>query len=521
MMEQHGEQNLVHATGLVVITNGEHAIHCGTHLERPERVVAIEQRLHHAGLFERCQHVSGRPATTSELIAVHSEAHIERMREVDRPLLLFDDSMYLNSSSFHCSAMAVGGTLDLVERVISGELSNGFALVRPPGHHVEDDDLAGGFGVFNNVAVAAFVARKGQGVDRVLIVDWDVHHGNGTQQIFENDPSVLYFSVHRYDNGDFFPCSHHAAPEVVGVGAAAGFNINVAWNIAWKDSDGMGDDDYLATWQHVLLPIVHEFKPDLVLISAGFDAAKGDIGGCSVTSDGFAQMTRMLQNVCSRVILVLEGGYRLDVISDCVCACIRSLLGDHVPMRTSARPKKQARLAIERTLRAHRRFWSSLRSPGVVDMMSDQIVSLMGSAHQHNTLECSDDESQHDNAGHKMHDLEIKISHDRVKIEGHRKKHRKPKPVTGVSVATRNAAMNNWKGDIKKLLRKQSELLSSIAKIEVLKPQIARRKMSAKERAILEEEDDIQWQLKEIAAELEQLDCLSQDDVLRMYSGCL
>jgi histone deacetylase 6 len=367
-------------TGLVIISNGEHAIHSGTHLERPERVIAIQKHLSELGLSARCQRIFGREATLDELSAVHSEAHIARMQDIVEPMLLHDDSMYINANSYECAQMAAGGVLELVERVVAGDIANGFAVVRPPGHHVEVDDLAGGFGVFNSVAIAALSARRNLGIKRVLIVDWDVHHGNGTQHIFEDDPTVLYFSVHRYDNGDFFPCSRDAAPEVVGCGRGQGFNMNVAWNVAWKDQQGMGDDEYFAAWEHVLLPVVKEFQPELVLVSAGFDAARGDIGGCSVSPAGFARLTRMLQNSCPKLILVLEGGYKLEVISECVSGCLSALLGDPVALCTHAQPKKEARLSIERTLRAHRPFWACLCKNARLDVMSPQAILMTNHA---------------------------------------------------------------------------------------------------------------------------------------------
>jgi hypothetical protein len=301
--------------------------------------------------------------------------------------------------------------------------------------------------------------------------------------------------------------------------------VNVAWNIAWKDNDGMSDDEYLIAWQHVLLPIALEFQPQLVLVSAGFDAARGDVGGCSVTAGGFAQMTRMLQNICSRLVLVLEGGYKLDVISECVCACVGALLGDQIQLRNSARPKKEARLAIERTLRVHRQFWSSLRSPASVDILSEQVIVGGYDACHRGNCDNSDPELQNGSSALQVHETESCATHDPMHSACHHKKqHRKPKPVkpkpvTGVSIATRNAAINNWKADLKKLLRKQTELSGMMAKIDALK-QVACCKVSSKDRAVLEQEDDIKWQMEEIATELQQLNSLSKDDVLRMYSGC-
>merc|ERR1712107_776681 len=157
----------------------------------------------------------------------------------------------------------------------------------------------------------------------------------------------------------------------------------------------------------------------------------------------------------------------------------------------------------ERTLRTHRQFWASLRSPAAVNILSEQVVSVLDGT-RHEGADSLDPELQHGSSDLHSHDTDNTVTHDRNHTGGRRKKHRKPKPVTGVSIATRNAATSNWKGDVKKLLRKQSELTDMITKIEILKPLVARRKVSAKDRALLEEEDDIKWQLEEISAELEE-----------------
>ena len=182
-------------------------------------------------------------------------------------------------------------------------------------------------------------ARISYGAERVLIVDWDVYHGTGTQHIFEEDSTVLYFSIHRYENGAFFPGSKTGAPLSIGRGDGEGMNVNVGWNSA-----GMGDDDYLAAFQCVLIPIAKEFDPQLILVSAGFSAAHGDVGGCRVSPAGFAQMTRMLQNLCPRVVLVLEGGYKISVVPEHVAACTRALLGDDLELRKEAIPSDEARV---------------------------------------------------------------------------------------------------------------------------------------------------------------------------------
>jgi acetoin utilization deacetylase AcuC-like enzyme len=210
----------------------------------------------------------------------------------------------------------------LVSRVVqTSDLDNGFAVIRPPGHHAEPG-LAGGYCVVNNVAVAAAYAREKLGVERVLVVDWDVHHGNGTQRIFLNDPAVLYFSVHRWHGGNFFPFLKNGGATTVGVGEGAGFNVNVGWS-----RKGMGDDEYEAVWTKVLMPMAREYQPDLVLVSAGFDAADGDMGECNVTPECFGMLTRSLKTLADgKVICSLEGGYVRGVLGECVKQVVSALL---------------------------------------------------------------------------------------------------------------------------------------------------------------------------------------------------
>merc|ERR1712232_926027 len=186
---------------------GGHAVDRGKHMlhiECPERISAVMQKLERDGLLARCLAVPPCEAMLDDLYMVHSEAHIDEVESTEDNTVREDDSVYLTDETFKCACIASGSVLALLDRILSGELTNGFAVVRPPGHHAETGRCCG-FCVFNSVAVAAAAAKKRFGIERVLIVDWDVHHGNGTQHIFENDSSVLYFSVHRYDDGDFYP----------------------------------------------------------------------------------------------------------------------------------------------------------------------------------------------------------------------------------------------------------------------------------------------------------------------------
>lgn len=253
----------------------------------------------------------------------------------------------------------------MCDAVASGRVLNGFALVRPPGHHAEPDRSMG-FCLYNNVAVATRFLQQRYGdyegrerVKKVLILDWDVHHGNGTQQAFWDDENVLYMSLHRYENGEFFPGGIGGADDQVGFGAGVGRNVN----IPWPDS-GMGDGDYLAAFQRVVMPIAHEFAPDFVIISAGFDAAEGDhLGQCRVTPNGYAQMTHELAALANgRLVVALEGGYNLDSIERSALSVTNVLLGEAPqPVREGTTCSVPAHQAIRQVELIQAKYWKSIQ----------------------------------------------------------------------------------------------------------------------------------------------------------------
>lgn len=226
-------------------------------------------------------------------------------------------SLYLNEHTAQCARISCGGVIELCDAVASRKVQNGFAIVRPPGHHAEPD-ASMGFCFYNNVAVAAAWLLKKYAknpfydnhhpenrnkIERILIIDWDVHHGNGTQKAFYDDPNVLYVSIHRYENGLFYPGGTLGSAIMVGGENAKGYNLNIPWSKA-----GMGDGEYLKVFYDLILPISMQFNPDFVLISAGFDAARGDhLGECDVTPEGFGQMTSLLCSLAEgRCVAALE-----------------------------------------------------------------------------------------------------------------------------------------------------------------------------------------------------------------------
>eukprot|EP00466_Bigelowiella_natans_P003936 jgi/Bigna1/71118/fgenesh1_pg.14_\ len=331
------------------------------HPESPMRIRRIYELLVERKLADRCVRVPSREATKEEIQSVHSEAHRQTVwafgKLEEEPLEALErvyDSIYLNKKSGEAARLSAGSTVEMVTRVVNGDLKNGVAVVRPPGHHAERHACKG-FCLFNNVAIAAKIAVEKLGVKRVLVLDWDIHHGNGTQHMFEDDRRVLYFSVHRYDHGMFYPGSTDGGPRRVGQKDGKGFNINVGWN-----GGNMGDGDYIGMFHQLLLPVAYEFAPELILISAGFDSARGDpLGGCDITPTGYAHMTHLLMGLAQgKIVMVLEGGYNLNSISQSFAACTSVLLGDPPKMLRRVFPTKRATRAVQDTKRHHSSYWT-------------------------------------------------------------------------------------------------------------------------------------------------------------------
>ncbi|KAL4427667.1 hypothetical protein ABPG75_001756, partial [Micractinium tetrahymenae] len=331
------------------------------HPERPDRVRAVMARLRAAELEGRCRRLPAREATREEVGACHIPELLEAVDLLSEQSRLqgnaglhFSPDTYVNQHTAMCAKLSAGACVDVTAAVVRGEARAGIAVVRPPGHHAESN-TAMGFCFFNNAGIAARAAQAA-GADRVLILDWDVHHGNGTQHIFEGDASVLYMSLHRYDGGSFYPGT--GAAHEVGEGTGEGFSVNVPWPCG-----GMRNADYLAAFNHVVLPIAYEYAPDLVIISAGFDAAECDpIGGCHLTPECYAHMAAQLQLVAPTVAL-LEGGYNLLSTAKGTEAVLRVLLGERPPALPAAdRPAcADAMSAVAQVMRIQSRYWSCMR----------------------------------------------------------------------------------------------------------------------------------------------------------------
>jgi acetoin utilization deacetylase AcuC-like enzyme len=261
--------------------------------------------------------VAPRAATAEQLARVHDAEYLRTIAATAGRAVAFDPDTFTSPESTEIALLAAGAAIDAVERVMGGE-GSAFALVRPPGHHAEPG-RAMGFCLYNNIAVAAAHART-LGASRVAIVDYDVHHGNGTQHMFEDDPSVLYVSTHEYPQ---YPGT--GAADEVGRGRGLGFTVNLPLEA------GAVDEDYRVVFAEVVLPVLRQFKPDVLLVSAGFDAhARDPLAGMRLTTGAFKAMTAELRNVAieccgGRIALIAEGGYDLQALHECLTAAVDAL----------------------------------------------------------------------------------------------------------------------------------------------------------------------------------------------------
>jgi acetoin utilization deacetylase AcuC-like enzyme len=292
------------------------------HPESPRRLTAIVERLKACGLDSELVHLTPRPAEQKWLQTIHSASYIERARRscAEGETYLDTGDNPISAKSYDAAVMAAGGVLTAVDAVMGGQVTNAFCCVRPPGHHAIEDQALG-FCMFNNVAIGTRYVQQQYNLAKVLIVDWDVHHGNGTQAAFYEDPSVLYFSVHRYP---FYPGSGTEAE--TGRGEGLNTTINVPLPAYSEDSD------YLEAFEHKLRPAALAFRPDFVFISAGFDAHENDtLGGMRVTTECFGKLTRIVKDIAERscqgrLVSVLEGGYGMEGLAASVETHIRVLM---------------------------------------------------------------------------------------------------------------------------------------------------------------------------------------------------
>jgi acetoin utilization deacetylase AcuC-like enzyme len=326
----------------------EHRVPSG-HPDRPERLVAVHAAIH--ARQEALELLSPRPASADEILRVHSREHLERLQEAaGRAPVQLDLDTYLSPQSVEVARLAAGGCIDLARRVARGELRNGLAAVRPPGHHAEAG-YAMGFCLFNNTAVAARALQAEDGVERILILDWDVHHGNGTQHCFEEDPSVLYVSTHQFPH---YPGTGDA--DEIGHGQGEGATLNIPLPA------GCGDAEYTGALQRILVPVAQAFRPELILVSCGFDAHRDDpLAAMEVSGAGFGAMARIVralaEELCGgRVACFLEGGYSASGLEEGTAAVLDALLAPAplaVPASAALKPGSPLQRVTERVAAAH------------------------------------------------------------------------------------------------------------------------------------------------------------------------
>lgn len=365
------------------------------HPEDPRRIYRIYKKLAEAGLVldkslsgtddigPLMEKIPIREATADEILEVHTEEHLKFIASTEamsRDQLLEEtekgDSIYVNNDSFLLAKLSCGGLIEACKAVVDGRVKNSLAIVRPPGHHAEPD-APGGFCLFSNVAVAAKNILKSypDSVRRIVILDWDIHHGNGTQRAFYDDPRVLYISLHRYENGKFYPGTKYGGHEMVGDGKGEGFSVNIPWQ-----NSGVGDADYVYAFRKIVIPIISEFDPDLVIVSAGFDAADGDlIGQCHVTPAGYGQLTHMLKAIArGKLTVILEGGYNLDSISKSALAVAKVLIGEPPEATITTQPRLDAIETVSEVMKTQSKYWKCMKPSNPAHVFED-IFDLPGS----------------------------------------------------------------------------------------------------------------------------------------------
>ncbi len=330
------------------------------HPESPERLQAIEREINRTSFKDPLIEIEPRPALTKELQRVHSLSYIHQISSTSGKNVRLDPDTSTSPKSYDAALLAAGGVIEAVNKVLEGKVDQAFALVRPPGHHAEDD-RAMGFCLFNNVAIAAKHALEDKKLKRILIVDWDLHHGNGTQHSFYSDPRVIYFSTHQYP---YYPGT--GSLQEIGEGEGEGYTINVPL------TTGNGDEEYANIFRQILIPVGQSFSPELILVSAGFDIHKGDpLGGMNVTETGFARLAHLIlklaEETCGgRVVFTLEGGYNVEGEAKAVVQILHTLQGE-LPFDPKEREKaedqalKKILPTLDRIKSIYRPYWKVLK----------------------------------------------------------------------------------------------------------------------------------------------------------------
>lgn len=304
------------------------------------------------GIFEE---LPPRQAGREEIELIHTPSYFDLVASTaGRPFTYLDPDTHTSEGSFTAALYAAGAILSGIDLLVNKSFNHIFALIRPPGHHAEAD-MARGFCLFNNIAIGAMYAIEKHSIERILIVDWDIHHGNGTQHSFYTDPRALYFSTHQYPH---YPGTGNFTE--VGQDRGRGFTINVPLQA------GNGDRDYYKVYKKILEPVADLYRPQIVLVSAGFDTYYRDpLGGMQVTPEGYRALTQIVQSIAGkhaegRLLLALEGGYHLSGLCESVRAVIHQLAGQNIssdPLDGGDDSDLRSASAIERTISVQREFW--------------------------------------------------------------------------------------------------------------------------------------------------------------------
>jgi acetoin utilization deacetylase AcuC-like enzyme len=322
------------------------------HPERPERLDAIDRAL--TGLADQLREAEPRSATDEEILRVHTREHLAGLQGLEGRTTHIDADTYVSSGSMRAARLAAGSSIELAMRIARGEARNALGLVRPPGHHAERTRPMG-FCLINNVAIALEGLRQEAGMERIAVVDWDVHHGNGTQHIFEAERDVLFLSLHQFP---FYPGT--GALHEQGMGDGEGATVNLPMPA------GCGDAEYGAVFRELVTPILQEFRPEILLVSAGFDAHVRDpLASMQVSSQGFgafaSELRHVAEDTCAgRMLLILEGGYDLRGLGDAVAEVAQVLLAEDGRAARFPSPTPLGRQLVARFREAHAAHWQAL-----------------------------------------------------------------------------------------------------------------------------------------------------------------
>ena len=358
MISSHNEEKEMKKTGIVKdqrFMNHEMGAH---HPESPQRLAVIYEMLEQADMAGHFQLVPVMRAKREDLLLIHSPQYVDQIESTDgKSYTYLDPDTQTSEGSYEAALLAAGGLCEAISMVHSGELDNAFALVRPPGHHAERT-RAMGFCLFNNIAIGARYAQEHLQKSRILILDWDLHHGNGTQHSFEDDPTILYISTHQYP---FYPGS--GAFTEVGTGKGKGYTVNIPL------SPGYGDGEYISIFEKIIKPITFEFNPDIILVSAGFDIYIDDpLGAMRVTPNGFAGLTRSIMDMADKccdgkLVMTLEGGYHIFGQRDSVKAILEELSGlskTDIQAFLVNSNKDRVAYVMKAVKEVHGRYWRSM-----------------------------------------------------------------------------------------------------------------------------------------------------------------